>query len=163
MENKEIIVVYKEVGKSPLLMKISNNTETLKVLVGGEIELLPYENVFIVCKKDRESLKPNISLNINYGNAVFSIRGNILIINKDNDNFKSLSKEQALKYAKLLVDQSFKYEHFDKNGKYLSNKELKRQMQKSQNSSISKNNGTSILNMILEIQRTILKYIQNNS
>ena len=133
------------------------------VLVGGEIELLPYENVFIVCKKDRESLKPNISLNINYGNAVFSIRGNILIINKDNDNFKSLSKEQALKYAKLLVDQSFKYEHFDKNGKYLSNKVLKRQMQKSQNSSISKNNGTSILNMILEIQRTILKYIQNNS
>lgn len=159
MENKEIIVVYKEVGKSPLLMKISNNTETLKVLVGGEIELLPYENVFIVCKKDRESLKPNISLNINYGNAVFSIRGNILIINKDNDNFKSLSKEQALKYAKLLVEQSFKYEHFDKNGKYLSNKELKRQIQKSQNSN---NNNTSMLNMILEIQRTILKYIQEN-
>lgn len=159
MENKEIIVVYKEVGKTPLLMKISNNTETLKVLVGGEIELLPYENVFIVCKKDRESLKPNISLNINYGNAVFSIRGNILIINKDNDNFKSLSKEQALKYAKLLVEQSFKYEHFDKNGKYLSNKELKRQIQKSQNSN---NNNTSMLNMILEIQRVILKYIQEN-
>lgn len=159
MENKEIIVVYKEVGKSPLLMKISNNTETLKVLVGGEIELLPYENVFIVCKKDRKSLKPNISLNINYGNAVFSIRGNILIINKDNDNFKSLSKEQALKYAKLLVEQSFKYEHFDKNGKYLSNKELKRQIQKSQNSN---NNNTSMLNMILEIQRVILKYIQEN-
>lgn len=157
MENKEIIVVYKEVGKSPLLMKISNNTETLKVLVGGEIELLPYENVFIVCKKDRESLKPNISLNINYGNAVFSIRGNILIINKDNDNFKSLSKEQALKYAKLLVEQSFKYEHFDKNGKYLSNTELKKQIQKSQNS-----NNTLMLNMILEIQRTILKYIQEN-
>lgn len=157
MDNKEIIVVYKEVGKSPLLMKISNNTETLKVLVGGEIELLPYENVFIVCKKDRESLKPNISLNINYGNAVFSIRGNILIINKDNDNFKSLSKEQALKYAKLLVEQSFKYEHFDKNGKYLSNTELKKQIQKSQNS-----NNTLMLNMILEIQRTILKYIQEN-
>lgn len=157
MENKEIIVVYKEVGKSPLLMKISNNTETLKVLVGGEIELFPYENVFIVCKKDRESLKPNISLNINYGNAVFSIRGNILIINKDNDNFKSLSKEQALKYAKLLVEQSFKYEHFDKNGKYLSNTELKKQIQKSQNS-----NNTLMLNMILEIQRTILKYIQEN-
>lgn len=157
MENKEIIVVYKEVGKSPLLMKISNNIETLKVLVGGEIELLPYENVFIVCKKDRESLKPNISLNINYGNAIFSIRGNILIINKDNDNFKSLSKEQALKYAKLLVEQSFKYEHFDKNGKYLSNTELKKQIQKSQNS-----NNTLMLNMILEIQRTILKYIQKN-
>lgn len=157
MENKEIIVVYKEVGKSPLLMKISNNIETLKVLVGGEIELLPYENVFIVCKKDRESLKPNISLNINYGNAVFSIRGNILIINKDNDNFKSLSKEQALKYAKLLVEQSFKYEHFDKNGKYLSNTELKKQIQKNQNS-----NNTLMLNMILEIQRTILKYIQGN-
>lgn len=158
MENKEIIVVYKEVAKSPLLMKISNNTETLKVLIGGEIELLPYENVFIVCKKDRENLKPNISLNINYGNAVFSIRGNILILNKDNENFKSLSKEQALKYAKLLIMQSFKYEHFDKNGKYLSNKELKKQIQKGQNS-----NNTLMLNMILEMQRTILKYIQENS
>ena len=100
MDNKKIIVIYKEVGEVPVLKKVTNSKETFELLIGGEMDILPYENIFIICRKDREKLKPNISVNTNYDKANFSIRGTVLIVNKDNEEFKSLSKEQAITYAK---------------------------------------------------------------
>ena len=42
------------------------------------------------------------------------------------DKFVSLNREQAIKYGVFITQQSFNYKHFDENGKYLTNKELKR-------------------------------------
>lgn len=162
-DSKEIIVIYKEVGEIPVLKKVTNSKETFELLVGGEIDILPYEDIFIICRKDGEKLKPNISVNTNYGKANFSIRGTVLIINKDNEEFKSLSKEQAIKYAKFLVMESFKYEHFDENGRYLSNRELRKRRKNQENKAkLPSNNNFSqngisqdnIINRIASIPRS---------
>ena len=163
MDNKKIIVIYKEVGEVPVLKKVTNSKETFELLIGGEMDILPYENIFIICRKDREKLKPNISVNTNYDKANFSIRGTVLIVNKDNEEFKSLSKEQAIKYAKFLVMESFKYEHFDENGRYLSNRELRKRRKNQENKAnlptnkyFSQNNISqdNIINKIASIPRS---------
>lgn len=163
MDSKEIIIIYKEVGEIPVFKKVTNSKETLELLIGGEMDILPYEDIFIICRKYREKLKPNISVNVNYGKADFSIRGTILIVNKDNEEFKSLSKEQAIKYAKFLVMESFKYEHFDENGRYLSNRELRKRRKNQQNkeklpisNNFSQNNffQDNIINKIASIPRS---------
>lgn len=163
MDNKKIIVIYKEVGEVPVFKKVTNSKETFELLIGGEMDILPYENIFIICRKDREKLKPNISVNTNYDKANFSIRGTVLIVNKDNEEFKSLSKEQAIKYAKFLVMESFKYEHFDENGRYLSNRELRKRRKNQENKAnlptnkyFSQNNISqdNIINKIASIPRS---------
>lgn len=149
MDNEEIIIIYKEVGKPPIFRKEPNNRETFELLVGGEIEILPYEEIFIICRKDRERLRPNIGININYGKADFSIRGNIIIVNKE---FKSLHKEQAIKYSKLLIRESFNYKSFDENGKYLSNRALKRRKKQQK-----KNTESNIADDITNVYRRNVK------
>ena len=182
MNSKEIIVIYKEVGKQPIFQKIQNTIEIFEELLGGKVDILPFENIFIVCRKDRETLKPNVYIN-SFGKVDSSIRGNLFIINKENDTFKSLSKVQAIKYSNLLIKESFNYSHFDENGKYLSNKTLKkrRKLQR-QNEKANSNNDTAettlenknttnsendednnsdeVLEMILQIQSVILQFIR---
>lgn len=184
MNSKEIIVIYKEVGKQPIFQKIQDNIETFEELLSGKIDILPFENIFIICRKDRETLKPNVYIN-SFGKIDSSIRGNLLIVNKENDTFKSLSKVQAIKYSNLLIKESFNYSHFDENGKYLSNKALKKRrklQRQAENEKANSNNATAkttlenkntannendednnsdeILEMILQIQSVILQFIR---
>jgi hypothetical protein len=157
MNNKEIIILYKEVGKDPVFEKIQNTKEAFKNLLGGDIETIFYEDVVIVCRKDRERLNPNIYLNTTFGELNLSIRGNIILASRD---LNSLTEEQLDKYERFLIQESFKYSHFDKNGKYLSNKELKKQNQLKPKTNLKvQNQGT--LNLILEIQALILQFLKN--
>ena len=152
MNNSEnIIVIYKEVGKKPVLKKVKNNIETFELLLRGKIEILQYEEV--ICKKDRDKLLPNVYLNINFNKLNTSIRGNIIIVNIYNDTFKSLTKNQAIKYGKLLVMESFNYEKINTKYKYLNSSNKLANENKSINSD-------KTLNLILDIQRDILKFIR---
>lgn len=155
MNNSEnIIVIYKEVGKKPVLKKIKNNVETFELILGGKIEILQYEDIQVICKKDRDKLLPNVYLNINFNKLNTSIRGNFIIVSMHNNTFKSLTKNQAIKYGKLLVMESFNYEKINTKYKYLnsSNKFA------NENKTI---NSDKTLNLILDIQRDILKFIRN--
>lgn len=157
MNNTEnIIIIYKEVGKKPVLKKVKNNIETFEHLLGGEIEILQYENIQVICKKDRDKLLPNVYLNINFNKLNTSIRGNLIITNIYNNTFKSLTKNQAIKYGKLLVMESFNYKNFDNSYKY-SNSTNNTKFT-NENKSI---NSEKTLNLILDIQRDILKFIKN--
>lgn len=157
MNNTEnIIIIYKEVGKKPVLKKVKNNIETFEHLLGGEIEILQYENIQVICKKDRDKLLPNVYLNINFNKLNTSIRGNLIITNIYNNTFKSLTKNQAIKYGKLLVMESFNYKNFDNNYKY-SNSTNNTKFT-NENKSV---NSEKTLNLILDIQRDILKFIKN--
>ena len=120
--NNTIIIIYKEVGKDPIFRKVENSIKSFETILGGEIEVIPYDDIVIICRKNRDSLKANIYIN----NIGFSIRGNIILVKKLDDKFVSLNREQAIKYGVFITQQSFNYKHFDENGKYLTNKELKR-------------------------------------
>lgn len=120
--NNTIVIIYKEVGKDPVFRKVENSIKSFETILGGEIEIIPYEDIVIICRKDRDSLNANIYIN----NIGFSIRGNLLLVKKVDNKFVSLNKEQAIKYGVFLTQQSFNYKHFDQNGKYLTNRELKR-------------------------------------
>ena len=120
--NNTIVIIYKEVGKDPVFRKVENSIKSFETILGGEIEIIPYEDIVIICRKNRDSLKANIYIN----NIGFSIRGNIILVKKVDDKFVSLNREQAIKYGVFITQQSFNYKHFDENGKYLTNKELKR-------------------------------------
>lgn len=157
MNNTEnIIIIYKEVGKKPVLKKVKNNIETFEHLLGGEIEILQYENIQVICKKDRDKLLPNVYLNINFNKLNTSIRGNLIITNIYNNTFKSLTKNQAIKYGKLLIMESFNYKNFDNNYKYSNS---------TNNTKFTNENklvnSEKTLNLILDIQRDILKFIKN--
>ncbi len=120
--NNTIVIIYKEVGKDPIFRKVENSIKSFETILGGEIEVIPYDDIVIICRKNRDSLKANIYIN----NIGFSIRGNIILVKKLDDKFVSLNREQAIKYGVFITQQSFNYKHFDENGKYLTNKELKR-------------------------------------
>ena len=120
--NNTIVIIYKEVGKEPIFRKVENSIKSFETILGGEIEIIPYEDIVIICRKNRDSLRANIYIN----NIGFSIKGNIILVKKVDDKFVSLNREQAIKYGVFITQQSFNYKHFDENGKYLSNKELKR-------------------------------------
>lgn len=120
--NNSIVIIYKEVGKDPVFRKIENSIKSFETILGGEIEIIPYEDIVIICRKNRDSLRANIYIN----NIGFSIKGNIMLVKKVDNKFISLNREQAIKYGVFITQQSFNYKHFDENGKYLTNKELKR-------------------------------------
>lgn len=143
--NNTIIAIYKEVGKSPIFIKIENSIESFENHLKGKIEFISYEDIYIICKKDRERLNPNIYINTSFGKFDCNIRGDILLVAKGTKGIKSLNKEQAIKYANFLIRESFSYKHFDENGKYLSNRQLRKRdkLQKTlekQNFNISNNN-----------------------
>lgn len=168
METKKIIVIFKEVGKEPTIMKIENTIEVFKSQLGGDIEIIPYEDIEIICRKDRENLKPNIYLNTSFEKLNFSIKGDIFITTKEENNFISLTKEQVIKYNELLIRGSFNYRHFDENGKYLSNKELRKQNKSDlkndikNKKNIKEENLEATLQMILKIQTSILIFLQEH-
>lgn len=180
MTNNFLIIVYKEVGKEPEFKKVENKQEVLENLVGGKLDFIPYEEITIVAKKDRDNLKPNIFVNTNLLGINTSIKGTIFILCKENDNFKSVSKEQALKYRDFLIKASFKYDNFDENGRYISKRKRKKEKMRNRNQNLERGlNDTEVstpmentpnielnfeetLQMILAIQTVILKFIKNH-
>lgn len=82
MKTNEIIVIYQEVGKSPELQKIKNDVKEFEKMLNGEIEEILYKDIIIVCKKDRNSLKPNISITRDFLSIPETIKGNIFIVCK---------------------------------------------------------------------------------
>lgn len=169
--SKTIIVIHKKVSKKLEFKKIENAPEEFEKILGGKIEILSFkelEDVFFICRKYRERLRPNIYLNITFGRFDETIRGDLIVIGKD---FKSLTREQALKYGELIERESYNYSHFDENGKYLTNEPLKKKLnsygefivEKAYKQEETKTDSTEVLNMILKMQAIILQFIKNNS
>ena len=187
---KTVIVIYKQVGKKLEFRKIENKPEAFEKLLGGKIEVLSFnelEDVFFICRKYRERLKPNIYVNITFGRLDETIRGDLIIVGKD---FKSLTREQALTYGEFVTLESYDYSHFDENGKYLSNNQLKKRAKQKRlqelkqrqinerktlpagrfivessykQEELGANSSEEVLNMILKMQAVILQFIKNNS
>jgi len=107
-KEKKIRVLYKEVGKKPKIRIIDNTLEAKQKLVKGLIEVIPYNNLLIVCNDEGKimNLKPNLIFECDY------IAGDCFVIGDDYENgdFKSLTMEEIVKIRKDLIHRSFKYD-----------------------------------------------------
>ncbi len=161
MTNNKIIILYKEVGKNPELRKVENTVEVLKSLIGGEFEEIMFEDIVIIAKKNRDNLQPNIYVTTKFLDIGSTIRGTIIIVNKENDVFTKLTKEQAVKYGMFLQRSSFNYENINVKSKYFPTSRIKKlNMLNSKNiSNEEDSNIEEMLRMIVDIQRTILHFI----
>lgn len=179
-----IIVVYKEVGKDPEFKKIKNSMQEFETILGGRIKQINFKNEFVIISKEESStLRPNIyiSEHLKLGTVV---RGTIIVAKLENNSFKSLTKEQAIKYREFLIKESFDYSNFDDDGKYIGNNGkywqnyinavkkrgqllIEKESREYSNNIIkpSKQNSNieETLDMILKIQSSILKFINSMS
>lgn len=126
MNNNEYLVgVYKEVGKTPDIIKIKNQKEYLEKLVDGEYTNLDYDDYTIIYKKNSSNLLSNIYVN-QYSKLGTSLKGKVFAVGKnDNGTFKSLSKEQAKKCISFFLKESFNYKNFDEQGRYIPRSQRK--------------------------------------
>lgn len=130
----------------------------MKRYLNGKIEEIPYKDIVILCKKDRNNLKPNISITKDFLDIPETIRGNIIIVCKENKEFKSISKKQAVEYVYFLKNASFHCENTNvDNLNLLNHLELPNSSIKNTDKSLNE----ETLKMILAIQTVILKFIKN--
>ena len=127
-ENKKIRILYKEVGKEPQIMFIENTLEAKQKLVGGLIEVVPYEDVLIICNEEGKLLNmpPNLVFEYDY------IAGNCFVIGDDykNADFKSLTDEEILKYREDLKKRSFNFKQYERTQERLHSSKKKEEKEK---------------------------------
>ena len=105
--NKKLRILYKEVGKEAIETYVENTLKAKQNLVGGLIEIVPFEDVLLVCNEEGKllNLKPNLLFDYDY------IAGNCFVIGDDyqNADFRSLTDDEIQKYKIELEKYSLKY------------------------------------------------------
>lgn len=125
--------------------------------MNGEIEEIVYRDIVIVCKKNRDNLKPNIAITKDL-KIPETIKGNLFIVCKSDNEFKSVSKEQAIEYVFFFDNSKFHYDNTEVNSlDVFKNINIPLKFEK-QN---SKKANDETLKMILGIQAVILKFIDS--
>ena len=103
-------VLYKKVGENPVVKIINASLEAKQELVGGLIEVVPYENVLIICNEEGKilNLQPNVVFDYDY------IAGDFFVIGDDYEHgdFKSLTKDEIEYYKNDLSKRAFKYQKY---------------------------------------------------
>ena len=104
--SKMIKVVLAEPGKKAKVTEIENTLENLQKIVGGYIECIyPFEdNVGLIANEEGKliGLEPNRVLRDDNGNAVDIIFGTFIITGLTEDDFGSLTDEQAEYYLEMF-------------------------------------------------------------
>lgn len=104
---REIKVIYKEVGKEARIIQIENSLEEKQKLVGGLFNVISYNDVLIICNEEakRSNMKPNIIFDYDY------IAGNCLVVGDDYErgDFKSLTNEQIKYVSNDFKKRSYNY------------------------------------------------------
>lgn len=111
-ETKKLKVIFKEVGKEPVVMEIDDTLEAKQKLVGGLIEIVPYkDDLLLVCNEEGKitNLKPNLQFDYDY------IAGNCFIVGDDYENsgFKSIEESQIEDIKKDLEGRSIILEEIE--------------------------------------------------
>ena len=111
-ETKKLKVIFKEVGKDPVVMEIDDTLEAKQKLVGGLIEIVPYkDDLLLVCNEEGKitNLKPNLQFDYDY------ISGNCFIVGDDYENsgFKSIEESQVEDIKKDLEDRTIVIEELE--------------------------------------------------
>ena len=165
MKKDEIIIMYKKVGKNPELKKIKNNIQEFEQILKGKITCIPYEKIIIACKESRKNLQPNIYINTKFLGLGETIRGDIIITARNEENFKTLSKEQVIENIKFLQNASFHYNNISNNFNHKNFvKSFKHELainDKKRTFDNTQTQNNEILTLIYTIQTIILDFINN--
>lgn len=178
--NKNIVVLYKKTGKAPVIKVITNMFEIKKMIVQGNLDMVKFENYVIVCnsKKKTKNALPNIVLDFKH------IAGDFFLIGYDikRKDFRSLTTDEVKFYKGILNSKSFKYDIYKKwqkkcnlrNDKKRNNvkqyRETYKNLAENSNREIGESEEKSclfsptneqMLEMILNIQAVIFKFIRN--
>lgn len=157
--------MYKKVGKNPELKKIKNNIQEFEQILKGKITCIPYEKIIIVCKESRKNLQPNIYINTKFLGLGETIRGDIIITARNEENFKTLSKEQVIENIKFLQNASFHYNNTINRLKHKDFvKSFKRESainDKRRTFDNTQTQNDEIFQLIYAIQTIILDFIKN--
>lgn len=90
--DKTLRVVYKKVGEKPVVIEIEDTLEKEQELVGGLIEVVPYNELLIIANEEGKlmNLTPNVAFDYDY------IAGDFFVVGDDYENagFKSLTDEE---------------------------------------------------------------------
>lgn len=96
-------VLIVEPNEKARIAEIDNSLETLQSIVGGYIECIyPFEdNVGIICNEEGKliGLEPNRALRDEDGEIIDVICGTFIVTGLTEDDFGSLTDEQAEKYS----------------------------------------------------------------
>jgi len=107
-ENIKVVVV--EPGKAAEIREIPATLESYQSIVGGYIECVYFskDNVALVCNEEGKliGLPPNRILT-QRGRAYDTVAGTFFVVGLGEDDFISLTDEQAEKYAKLYETPDF--------------------------------------------------------
>lgn len=108
-KKEKLKVVYKEVGKDPVLIEIDDTLEAKQKLVGGLIEVAGYkEGMLLVCNEEGKifNMKPNLRFDYDY------IAGNCFIIGDDweNEGFKSIPEDKIDEVINDLKERAIEVE-----------------------------------------------------
>lgn len=111
-ESKKLKIIYKEVGKDPVVLEIEDTLEAKQKLVGGLIEIVPYkDDLLLICNEEGKitNLKPNLQFDYDY------IAGNCFIVGDDYENsgFKSIEENQIKDIKKDLEERTIILEELE--------------------------------------------------
>ncbi len=97
-------VIYKAPGKDPEVRIIPNVFILKKAVINRQLEILPYQNVFIIFNKQKEMQKEPINIILDMCN----IKGELIIvqIDKKKREFESLSQENIIWFTEDLINKS---------------------------------------------------------
>lgn len=102
MSEKDIDVMIVEADKKPYMASIPNNMESIKEIVGGEINvsIMDGKDVALICDKDglEEGREPNRILFDNEGEPYDIVYGNFVLTGVKDNDIISLSQDNAKEY-----------------------------------------------------------------
>lgn len=100
-----IRVIYKRAGETPEIKIIDNAFKLKKAIIEYNLEIIPYEKVYIICnnQKEKNNMEANIALNLR------SIYGDFILVKIDRKQreFKGLSQEDIMWYSEDLINKSY--------------------------------------------------------
>lgn len=102
MSEKDIDVMIVEADKKPYMASIPNNMESIKEIVGGEINvsIMDGKDVALICDRDglEEGREPNRILFDNEGEPYDIVYGNFVLTGVKDNDIVSLSQDDAKEY-----------------------------------------------------------------
>lgn len=101
----QLRVLYKKTGQVPEVKIIHNIFKLKKAIIKRNLDIIPYETVYIICnnrKKQNKIIAPNIILDF------YHVSGDLILvaIDKSEREFKGLSQDDIIWYTKDLINKA---------------------------------------------------------
>ena len=99
-----IKVLIKEPNKNPIVKKIRNELSRLNKILGGDIDLIEYDNDSFIVYNYKSTSKSQIQIGKYLFNGTIIVIGN----NRNTCDFRTLSDEQIIEFCKEFSKYSTK-------------------------------------------------------